>query len=163
MAVLSSAAGELFFQAFEPKVSNRFVLIMDGIPSYLIKSFKAPVYTSDVNVLDHINIKRKLKGKSDWSDSSMTLYDPIVPSGAQAVIEWVRLHHESVTGRDGYADFYKKDLTLEVLGPVGDIVGEIICKGCLISNSDFGSFDWSNGAPVELNITVAMDYAIFNF
>jgi hypothetical protein len=47
----------------------------------------------------------------------MTLFDPITPSGAQAVMEWVRLHHESVTGRDGYSDFYKKDLTLDILGP----------------------------------------------
>lgn len=163
MAVLSSAAGELFFQAFEPQVSNRFVLIMDGIPSYLIKSFKAPVYTSEINVLDHINIKRKLKGKSDWSDTTMTLYNPIVPSGAQAVMEWVRLHHESVTGRDGYADFYKKDLTLQILGPVGDIISEWVIKGGVISNSDFGQHDWSNGAPTEISVTIAMDYAIHNF
>ena len=60
MAVLSSAAGELFFQAFEPKVANRFVLVMDGIPSYLIKGFKAPTYSAGTVVMDHINIKRKL-------------------------------------------------------------------------------------------------------
>ncbi len=39
------------------------------------------------------------------------------PSGAQSVMEWARLAHESVTGRDGYSDFYKKDLTLDILGP----------------------------------------------
>jgi hypothetical protein len=62
----------------------------------------------------------------------MTLFDPITPSGAQAVMEWVRLHHESVTGRDGYSDFYKKDLTIDVLGPVGDIVSEWVIKGAFI-------------------------------
>jgi hypothetical protein len=30
-------------------------------------------------------------------------------------MEWVRLHHESATGRDGYSDFYKKDLSLSIL------------------------------------------------
>ena len=30
-----------------------------------------------------------------------------------------------LTGRDGYSDFYKKDLTVNVLGPVGDIVSEV--------------------------------------
>ncbi len=39
-------------------------------------------------------------------------------------MEWIRLGHESVTGRDGYSDFYKKDLTVNVLGPVGDKVEE---------------------------------------
>ena len=64
---------------------------------------------------------------------SLHLFDPITPSGAQAVMEWVRLHHESVTGRDGYSDFYKKDLTFNVLGPVGDVVSEWIIKGALIT------------------------------
>jgi hypothetical protein len=50
-------------------------------------------------------------------------------------MEWVRLHHESVTGRDGYSDFYKKDLTFNVLGPVGDIVSEWVIKGALIDRS----------------------------
>jgi hypothetical protein len=39
-------------------------------------------------------------------------------------MEWVRLHHESVTGRDGYSDFYKKEITFNSLGPVGDKVEE---------------------------------------
>ena len=80
-------------------------------------------------VLDHINVKRKLKGKADWQPITITLYDPIVPSGAQSVIEWIRLSHESVTGRNGYADFYKKDIVFNVLGPVGDKVEEWSLKG----------------------------------
>ena len=51
-------------------------------------------------------------------------------------MEWVRLHHESVTGRDGYSDFYKKDLTMNVLGPVGDIVSEWIIKGAMITEAN---------------------------
>ena len=163
MAVLSSASGELFFQAFEPKVANRFVLVMDGIPSYLVKGIKAPTYTAGTIVMDHINIKRKLKGKADWSQMAFTMYDPITPSGAQSVMEWVRLHHESVTGRDGYSDFYKKDLTLQTLGPVGDIVSEWVIKGASVVSADFGQYDWSTDTPLEIAVTVQMDYCVLNF
>ena len=69
-------------------------------------------------IIDHINLIRKLKGKCKWQDISMTLYDPIVPSGAQTVMEWVRTAHESATGRDGYADFYKKNFQIQTLGAV---------------------------------------------
>jgi hypothetical protein len=94
----------------------------------------------------------------------MTLFDPITPSGAQACMEWVRLHHESVTGRDGYSDFYKKDLTMNVLGPVGDIVSEWIIKGALITEANFGDYNWDNeSAAVELQLTVQPDYCILNF
>jgi hypothetical protein len=161
MAILSSA--EMFFTAYEPKLQNRFIFYIDGIPAYLIKNADRPKYTSEEVVLEHINIKRKVKGKSDWSNISVTLYDPVTPSGAQAVMEWVRLHHESVTGRDGYSDFYKKDIRFNTLGPVGDVVEEWICKGAYVTNTEFGSGDWSSSTPMEITLTIAMDYAILNY
>lgn len=161
MAVLDP--NEIFFTAFEPKVQNRFIMYIDGIPSYLIKKAASPsVSFTDVK-LDHINVYRKLKGKAEWADMSLNLYDPITPSGAQAVMEWVRLGHESVTGRNGYSDFYKKDLTLNTLGPVGDIVGEWIIKGAYVKSVNFGEYDWSNDQYISIDLTVAMDYCVLNF
>ena len=161
MAVLDP--NEIMFRAFEPKVQNRFVLYADGIPSFLVKNVSAPEFTDNVIKLDHINSYRKIRGKREWADMTMTLYDPITPSGAQAVMEWARLSYESVTGRAGYSDFYKKDLVLNILGPVGDIVGEWIIKGAFVAQADFGDLDWSNDEVVDLSITVAMDYCILNY
>jgi hypothetical protein len=79
-------------------------------------------------------------------------------------MEWARLGYESVTGRAGYSDFYKKDLTLNVLGPVGDIVGEWIIKGAFLTKGEFGQFDWTNSdGVVEIAISVAMDYCVLNY
>ena len=162
MAILD--ANEIFFTAFEPKQANRFILYMDGIPSYIIKGVSAVTLTQGEVPLNHINILRKVKGKSVWGDVTLTLFDPITPSGAQAVIEWVRLHHESVTGRDGYSDFYKKDLTFDVLGPVGDIVSEWIIKGALITESSFGEYNWDTAdTAVNIQMTVQPDYCVLNF
>ena len=162
MAVLDP--NEIFFTAFEPKQKNRFILYVDGIPSYQIKGMGAVTLTQGTVALNHINVQRFVKGKSTWNPISMTLFDPITPSGAQAVMEWVRLHHESVTGRDGYSDFYKKDLTLDVLGPVGDIVSEWIIKGALITSANFGDFNWdTENAAQEIALEVQPDYCILNF
>ena len=162
MAVLDP--NEIFFTAFEPKQQNRFILYMDGIPAYIIKGVNAVTLTQDTVVLNHINVQRFVKGKSKWGEIQMTLFDPITPSGAQAVMEWVRLHHESVTGRDGYSDFYKKDLTLDVLGPVGDIVSEWIIKGALITNASFGDYSWDTESTAQnITVTVQPDYCILNF
>jgi hypothetical protein len=154
---------ELFFTAFEPKMKNRFVLYMDGIPSYIVKKAKRPSLTQDSKAIDHINLQRYVKGKTKWDAMELTLYDPIVPSGAQAVMEWVRLHHESVTGRDGYLEFYKKDLTLNVLGPVGDKVEEWILKGAQITKVDFGELDWAQDDVMEFSMTIQPDYCVLNF
>ena len=93
----------------------------------------------------------------------ITLYDPIVPSAASAVIEWVRLHHESATGRDGYQDFYKKNITFQVLGPVGDIVEEWTLKGAWIQTANFGDLDFNSSDPNEIILTLRYDYAILQF
>ena len=155
---------EIFFTAFEPKQANRFILYMDGIPSFIIKGVSAVSLTQGEVTLNHINILRKIKGKSVWNDVTMTLFDPITPSGAQAVMEWVRLGHESVTGRDGYSDFYKKDLTVNVLGPVGDIVSEWILKGAFIKESTFGDYNWdTENEAKQIELTLAIDYAVLNF
>ncbi len=162
MAVLQ--ANEIFFTAFEPKQKNRFIMLVDGIPSYQIKMVGGVTVNQASIPLNHINVQRYVKGKTTWDPISMTLFDPITPSGAQAVMEWVRLHHESVTGRDGYSDFYKKDLTLNVLGPVGDIVSEWIMKGAFITSANFGDYSWDEeSAAQNIEITVQPDYCVLNF
>ena len=162
MAILSP--NEIFFTAFEPKVKNRFIMYVDGIPSYTIKKIGAVEITMEDITLNHINVYRKIKGKAKWGSIDMTLFDPITPSGAQSVMEWVRLHHESVTGRDGYSDFYKKDITINVLGPVGDIVSEWIIKGAFITKASFGDYSWDDESTAqELSVSLAMDYCILNF
>jgi hypothetical protein len=139
-------------------------MYLDGVPTFMIKKCDRPKPKSEKKVLDHINIQRYYKGKTTWDDISLSLYDPIAPSGAQAVMEWVRLHHESVTGRDGYSDFYKKDVTINVLGPVGDKVEEWTLKGAFIVSANFGTLDWTNqGDALEIELTLSMDYAILQY
>ena len=162
MAVLDP--NEIFFTAFEPKQKNRFIMYVDGVPSYMIKEVGEIKIEQGEVVLNHINVQRKVKGKSKWGDVSMALYDPITPSGAQAVMEWVRLHHESVTGRNGYADFYKKDCTINILGPVGDKVEEWTLKGAFITDADFGEITWEDdGTPMVVALTLRFDYAILQY
>jgi hypothetical protein len=162
MAILDS--NEIFYTAFEPKQANRFIMYIDGIPSYEIKGVGAITTTQGTVALNHINIQRFVKGKTTWGTVQFTLFDPITPSGAQSVMEWVRLHHESVTGRDGYSDFYKKDLTFNVLGPVGDIVSEWVLKGCIITEANFGEYNWdTENTAVNITMTVQPDYCVLNF
>ena len=155
---------EIFFTAFEPKQANRFILYVDGIPSFMIKGLSGLGFEQNEITMNHINVYRKIKGRLVWQDVTMTLFDPITPSGAQATMEWVRLHHESVTGRDGYSDFYKKDLTIDVLGPVGDVVSEWIIKGAFIKDASFGDMNWdTDGEAMNIDMTIGMDYCVLNF
>jgi hypothetical protein len=154
---------KMFYTNFEPKMKNRYILNIDGIDSYLIKAANRPTIQFETVTLDHINIKRKLQGKGEWQDITITLYDPIVPSGAQQVMEWVRLGHESITGRRGYADFYKKDVQIYSLGPVGDKIEQWTLKGAFIQSANFGDLDWSSNDPQQIELTLSYDYAVLEY
>ncbi len=157
-------ASDIMYTPFEPKLKNRYLMLVDGIPAYLIKTAARPSITFEEVELNHMNVKRFVKGKGTWEQLELTLYDPVVPSASQAVMEWIRLSHESVTGRDGYADFYKKEITCQVLGPVGDVVEEWTLKGAFIVAANFGDLDFASGAdPVEISLTLRYDYAILQF
>ena len=154
---------DIMFTSWEPKVKNRFIMQIDGINAFLIKAGNRPQLDSEEVQLDHMNTRRYVKGKSVWQPLEITLYDPVVPSAAQQVMEWIRLSHESVTGRDGYADFYKKDITFNTLGPVGDKVEEWKLKGAFIQDANFGDLSFDDVTPVEIELTVRYDYAILQF
>ena len=154
---------DIMFTPFEPKLKNRFIMQIDGINAYLVKAMNRPSIESDEVILEHMNVTRYVKGKSRWSTLDITLYDPIVPSAAQQVMEWIRLGHESVTGRDGYSDFYKKNITFNLLGPVGDVVEEWELKGAYIQSATFGDLAFDSSDPVEITLTLRYDYAILKF
>ena len=156
-------ANQAMFTPFEPKLKNRYVMSIDGIPAYLIKTANRPSISFEEVELNHMNVKRFVKGKGTWDTIEITLYDPVVPSAAQAVMEWIRLGHESVTGRDGYSDFYKKDVDFQVLGPVGDVVEQWKLKGTWISAANFNDMDFASSDPAEISLTLRYDYAILEF
>jgi len=156
-------ANEIMFTPFEPKLKNRFILTIDGVPSYVIKAANRPQIQFEEVELRHMNVSRYVAGKGTWQPLEITMYDPIVPSAAQAVMEWVRLSHESVTGRDGYADFYKKDIVFNSLGPVGDKVEEWTLKGAFIQAANFGDMSFESVTPAEITLTLRYDYAILQF
>ena len=156
-------ANEVFYTPYEPKLKNRFIMEIGGIPAFTIKTAQRPQITFDEVVLEHMNVTKYVKGKGRWQTLQITMYDPIVPSAASAVMEWVRLHHESATGRDGYQDMYKKNVVFNVLGPVGDKIEEWTLYGTMIQDATFGDLDFSSSDPVEITLTLRYDYAILEF
>jgi len=155
---------ELDNTVFDPILQHRFIMYIDGIPSYLIKKVGGIGFDDGEVVIDHINTYFKTRAKRRWNDITLSLYNPVAPSGAQAVMEWARLGYEVVTGRAGYADFYWKDLTFRVLDPVGSVVGEWIIKKAYVKTFAFGpEFDWSADAFSTMELTIANSGQINNF
>ena len=75
-------------------------------------------------------------------------------------MEWVRLHSESVTGRQGYAAGYKKEVELEMLDPTGVVVQKWILQGTQLNDADFGGLDYNSSDLADITCTLRFDRAI---
>ncbi len=148
---------------FEPKRKNRWILMIEGIDAYIMKTSARPTVTTDEVEVPFINFQRYLAGKTKFGELAVTLYDPIAPSGAQQVMEWIRLTLETVSGRSGYADFYKRDIQLKMLDPVGTVVELWDIKGAWIKEANFGELSYEDSPLVEIAITLRFDNAVLQF
>ncbi len=148
---------------FEPKRKNRWVLMIEGIDAYIVKSASRPTITTDEVEIPFINSRRYVAGLSKFETMSVTLHDPIAPSGAQQIMEWIRLHYESVSGRAGYADFYKRDIQLKMLDPVGTVIELWDIKGAFITSANFGELAYDGADAQEIQLTLRFDNCALQF
>jgi hypothetical protein len=107
-----------------------------------------------------LNTSTYVAGRFEWNEIGVTFRDPIGPSASQALMEWVRLCAESVTGRMGYAAGYKKDTYLEMLDPTGVVVEKWKLEGTFLTSVDFGSLGYSDDKVVTINANLRMDRCI---
>ena len=151
---------------YEPKRVNRFILRFPsslGINEWYVSSAARPSAKINSVAIPFINTSTYVAGRFEWNEMRVTFRDPIGPSASQALMEWFRLHAESVTGRMGYAAGYKKDIELEMLDPTGVVIEKWILQGTMLTNVDFGSLDYSTSDIAEITGTLRFDRAIHVF
>jgi len=148
---------------YEPKRKNRFILRFPsslGINEWFVESAARPKLTINPTEIQFLNTSTYVAGRFTWGTISVKFRDPIGPSASQALMEWVRLCAESVTGRMGYAAGYKKNVDLEMLDPTGVVVEKWILEGVFISDIDFDSLGYSDDNIAGISATLRPDRCI---
>jgi hypothetical protein len=148
---------------YEPKRQNRFILRFPstlGINEWFVESTKRPSIKVVSTEIPFLNTSTYVAGRFTWDEISVTFRDPIGPSASQALMEWVRLCAESVTGRMGYAAGYKKNVDLEMLDPTGVVVEKWILEGTFLTSADFGALDYKSDSIATITASLRMDRCI---
>jgi hypothetical protein len=145
---------------FEPKRKFRWIMDIDGIDAFTLKTGARPQMTFEETVIDYINTKRYVAGKMTYSPLNITLQDPIAPSAAQKAISWVRLAYEVITGRGGYASQYKKNFDIKMLDPQGAVVEQWNIQGAWIQDFNGGELDFASSDNAEVALVIRYDAAI---
>ena len=148
---------------YEPKRQNRFILRFPsslGINEWFVESTKRPSIKINSTEIQFLNTSTFVASRFNWDEIPVTFRDPIGPSAAQALMEWVRLHAESVTGRMGYAAGYKKDIDLEMLDPTGVVVEKWILYGTFLTNVDFQTLNYSQDGLATISCSLRPDRCV---
>lgn len=161
--------GDLLIKApieYELLRKNRFILRFPsdlGIQEWWVSSVTRPSYTSSKTEIPFINTKNYVIGQYAWEEITLVLKDPIGPSASQAVMEWVRLHSESISGRQGYAVAYKRDLVLQMLDPNGVVVSQWILKEAMIVSAKFSELSYDGDDLATVDLTLQPFYCILSY
>jgi hypothetical protein len=148
---------------YEPKRKNRFILRFPsslGINEWFVETANRPSIKIGVVDIPFLNTSTFVAGRFNWDTISVKFRDPIGPSASQALMEWVRLHAESVTGRMGYSSGYKKDIDLEMLDPTGVVVEKWILYGTFLGDVNFGSLGYSDENLADITATLRPDRCV---
>ena len=148
---------------YEPKRQNRFIIRFDstlGINEWFVESAARPSIKIVATEIPFLNTSTYVAGRFTWDAIQVKFRDPIGPSAAQALMEWVRLCAESVTGRMGYAAGYKKNVDIEMLDPTGVVVERWILEGAFLTDVNFGSLGYSTDGLADITASLRMDRCI---
>ena len=150
---------------YEPKRVNRFFAEFPndlGIEVWKVQKFKRPSMKINSVPIPYMNEQNYVSGRYTWDTMSITFLDPIGPSTSQQLMEWVRLHAESLTGRMGYAAGYKKDILLKALDPTGIEVEKWTLEQCMITSIDFGDNDYGSDELTNVILEIQPYRCILN-
>jgi len=150
---------------YEPKRVNRFFAEFDdvlGIEVWKVQKFKRPAMKINSVPIQFMNEQNYVAGRYTWDEMQVTFLDPIGPSSSQQLMEWVRLHAESLTGRMGYAAGYKKNILLKALDPTGIEVEKWFLEQCQIVSIDFGENSYEDDALTNIQLTLQPWRCILN-
>ena len=148
---------------YEPKRENRWILRFPsslGINEWYVESTARPKLKIASVAIPFLNTETYVAGRFNWEELTVKFRDPIGPSASQAVMEWIRLCAESVTGRMGYAAGYKKNVDLEMLDPTGVVVEKWILYGTFLSDVNFNALDYKSDALATITATLRMDRCV---
>ena len=151
---------------YEPKRKNRWLLRFPsdlGIQEWWLASASRPTITQSDVEIQFLNTSTYVLGRFVWEAIDVTFRDAIGPSTTQAIMEWVRLGSESITGRQGYAAGYKRDVYLEMLDPTGVVVEKWELQGTMLTTVNFGDLSMDDDGIADVSATLRFDRAILLF
>jgi len=152
----------------DPKRSYRWILVLNDIPTYVIKTSGKPQFT--VESVQHQFVAHTFyyPGRIQWQELQISLVDPVFPDASAVIVKTLQASGYAIPGTqlDAQRSFSKKD-SVQALGVPSiqqiDAKGNSIEKWTLynawVSAVNFGELSYETDAMVNISMTLRYDWA----
>ena len=154
--------------AVDPKRSYRWILALNEIPTYVIKTSGKPQFTIESVQHQFVAHTFYYPGRIQWQELQVTLVDPVFPDASAIVVKTLQASGYALPGtmNDAKRSFSKKD-AVAALGQPSiqqiDALGNPIEKWTLfnpwLSAVNFGELSYETDAMVNVQLTFRYDWA----
>lgn len=150
--------------AYHPSLQFRYKVTTSKLPGaeFYARSAQQPGFENNPVTIEHINAYFKVKGKTRWDDITLSCYQF---ENITATQFWTYLQaHQAVPGaEDSRAPGYKHDMSIMILAPDGSSpVGTWKLIGAFYSGVKWGDMDWGTDDAIQVECTIAYDYATYS-
>jgi hypothetical protein len=156
-------------QTLEPKRQFRWVLEINAIPKWMIKTVDKPVATISSQAHKFYGHTYNYPGTVTWNDINMTLIDPVSPDAVATMATILRQggYDPPISDSQNLISI-SKDNAVKSLGsvnivqksPEGNNIEQWTLTNPIFTSLDFGgNLSYDNEGLIELKVTVKYDWA----
>ncbi len=159
----------------EPKRSYRWLLSMQGVDAWIVKTAKKPGFSISESQHDFLNYRFFFPGRVTWDDVQITLVDPVSPDASQSLYNLLKASGwvDPIEIGQNLANpmTMSKANSVAALGDVKirqiDTDGQTYIEEWQLMNAwikqvDFGNLDYSTEDLVNIQVTLKYDWARLN-
>ena len=154
----------------EPKRQFRWILLLGGIPQWIIKKVNKPSF--DISEAEHsyLNHTFYYPGRVKYEPISITLVDPLEPDASLTMMQLLEASGYAVpenqddlqTISKHNATFALGQPTIQQLGPSGDVADSFTLKNAWVQKVSFGELDYTSDDMIEITMDIRYDYLEFS-
>ena len=148
-------------ETYKPQLAFRFRILFSHLPNveFYGKGVTLPTVENAVINAEYGNTYMKIKGKTRWNAITITCYSYENMTNEELWDYLDKMHQEIDTGKDHYADDYKKDITIQLLNPKEETVGTWRLVGSFLASINYGQADFGSDEIIQPEISIEYDYA----
>ena len=164
-------------QSSQPKRQHRFILSLgkksgqNQLPSWVVSNVTRPAM--EISTIEHqyLNHTFKFPGRAKWQDITVTLKDPLTPDASKQIYSLLAEAGYLPPSTSPEADAFKRaftkksfaeaigNISIQALDSEGNTVETWTLFNPIIVSANWGQFDYASEELIELQLTVAYDYA----